>query len=321
MDTLVRADTGHELRIGRRIPAPPETVFAAWTEAGQVKRWMAPYCMEVAEAGIELRPGGHFRTLMRDAAGKEYRSVSTILELDRPRRLVTRMEGGDCGPFDGVEAVVDFTPAPYGTDLVVHFRHATEGMKTEHERMGFFVGWGQTLDRLVAHVLTPAQTMPGLKPPAPQHGWLSRMLGDWDVETEFAGAPGQPPTRATGVERVRPLGPFWVVGEMTGECPGGGGPSTMIVQMGFDPDRQRFTGSWVSSMMPHMFAYEGALDDSARVLTLDTTGPSCTGDGSTAQYRDTVEMVSETERLVTSHMLQPEAPPLRIMTARFKRRG
>lgn len=90
-----------ELRITRRIPAPPQAVLPAWTDAEQVKRWFGPYGMAMPEAELDLCPGGFHRTLMRDAKGKEYVNCTQTDEVVAPHRLVVRIADKSCGPEDG----------------------------------------------------------------------------------------------------------------------------------------------------------------------------------------------------------------------------
>jgi uncharacterized protein YndB with AHSA1/START domain len=316
MDTQIAP---HALALTRRIPARPETVFAAWTEADRVRQWMAPYGMTIPEARVEPRAGGRFDTTMVDAAGKQYDNRGSILELDPGRRLVLVNEGGCGEAIKGASCAVSFAPDPHGTRLEVVWHHATDAARAEHERMGFFAGWGQTLDRLSAHAAAPAQPpMPGMAPPVHQHGWLHRLLGDWTFESTGAGPDGKT-FRSTGTERVRALGPFWVVGEADGACPGLA-DSRMVITMGFDAASGRFRGTWVGSMMGHMFVYDGALDEAAATLSLDSEGPSFTGEG-TAKYRDIVQLVSETERVVTGNAVLPDGSLHEIMRATFRRVG
>ena len=49
-------------------------------------------------------------------------------------------------------ADIRFLPDAVGTRLAVRWRHPTPGMRAAHEAMGFTTGWGQTLDRLAAHL-------------------------------------------------------------------------------------------------------------------------------------------------------------------------
>ena len=53
----------------------------------------------------------------------------------------------------------------------------------------------------------------------------------------------------------------------------GCGPSTTIMTLGYDPQKERFVGTFVASMMTHMWHYNGSLDAAEKVLTLDTEGP------------------------------------------------
>jgi uncharacterized protein YndB with AHSA1/START domain len=318
MDTHVAT---HELAITRRIPAPPEAVFAAWTQAERVKAWWGPYGMTTPEAEIDLRPGGIHRTVMQDAAGKTYRNSGVIDEVAAPHHLVMRMPEEDGGPVAGASMRVEFVPEDGGTRVDVRWRHPTAEIRAAHQAMGFEKGWGETLDKLTAHVLTPASSdCPMSTPLSPEHGWLHRMLGTWRFETEAVVPPGQPPMRAEGIERVRSLGGFWVVGEGEGGIPGGSGTMRMVISMGFDPKARRFRGTWVGSMMPHMFVYDGALSEDGRTLTLDTEGPSFDGQG-TARYRDIVEMVSDDHRLLRSEVQGPDGAWTVIMTGTYRRQG
>ncbi|MGH8849268.1 MAG: DUF1579 domain-containing protein [Polaromonas sp.] len=143
-------------------------------------------------------------------------------------------------------------------------------------------------------------------------------MGDWTSEAEMAMGPDKPPTKCTGTESVRPLGDLWVLCEGRGEMPGGG-MANMLMTLGYDPQKKAFIGSWVGSMMTHMWVYHGALDEAKKVLTLDTEGPSFTGDGKLARYRDTITIKSKDERVLTSHTLQDDGTWKGFMTATYRR--
>ena len=57
----------------------------------------------------------------------------------------------------------------------------------------------------------------GGRPPARQvleeHEWLGQYVGEWDVTSETKTQPGAAGTRTTSTERMRSIGPLWVVGE------------------------------------------------------------------------------------------------------------
>jgi hypothetical protein len=114
--------------------------------------------------------------------------------------------------------------------------------------------------------------------PQKEHQWLQKLLGEWTVESEAVMEPGKPPAKAKGSERVRSLGGLWVVAEGQGEMPGGGAATT-ILTLGYDPKKKRYVGTWVGSMMTHLWVYDGALDEGGSVLRLDAEGPAFIGEG------------------------------------------
>lgn len=155
--------------------------------------------------------------------------------------------------------------------------------------------------------------------PEAEHEWLKQLLGDWTVTGECNMGPDQPPAKSTGTEHARALGEMFVVGEGRGEIPGGGGMCDMLITLGYDTGKKKFVGSWAGSMMSGMFFYEGQLDAARKVLTLDTEGPSFTGDGSTARYQDVITVISPDERTLHSQTLQPDGSWKRFMIATYRR--
>jgi uncharacterized protein YndB with AHSA1/START domain len=76
------------LSLVRTIKAAPEKVFAAWTKPRTLKRWMAPSDdMKVAVAETDLRIGGRYRIVMREADGTEHRVGGAYREIDPGRKL------------------------------------------------------------------------------------------------------------------------------------------------------------------------------------------------------------------------------------------
>jgi hypothetical protein len=130
--------------------------------------------------------------------------------------------------------------------------------------------------------------------------------------------PGQPQQTWTIEESVRPIGDVWVQAESRGAMPDGS-PSVMLITLGYDPDKQRFTGTFVGSMMTYLWIYDGELDDAGRVLTLNAEGPSMAGDGALAKYQDIVEMVGENERILRSRILLPDGKWQEFMSTRYRR--
>lgn len=156
--------------------------------------------------------------------------------------------------------------------------------------------------------------------PTKEHAWLAKMAGEWEFEVEGMCEPGEPPHKSSGRERVRTLGDLWVIGEGEGGMPDGG-EARMLLTLGYDPAKQKFVGSWVGSMMTHMFVYEGELEADGKTLTLETEGPSFTAPGKMSKYRDVYEMVSEDERILRSMAPDGKGGWTVFNTARYRRVG
>ncbi|HSJ14404.1 MAG TPA: DUF1579 domain-containing protein [Longimicrobiales bacterium] len=152
--------------------------------------------------------------------------------------------------------------------------------------------------------------------PQEEHRWLERLAGDWNYEAE-AIEPGKPPQRSTGSESVRTLGGLWYIAEGQGEMPGGGAATT-IMTLGYDPATGRYVGSWVGSMMTHMWVYDGVLTADG-LLELHAEGPTFDGSGNVARYKDVIEFRSDDHRLLTSHVQGSDGEWQQFMTAHYRR--
>jgi len=135
-------------------------------------------------------------------------------------------------------------------------------------------------------------------------GWLSQLLGEWTFES-IADMGGSEPQTFKGSESVRQMG-SWVLAEGQGEMPGGG-MGHMLMTLGYDPAKGAFVGSWVGSMMSNIFVYEGHLDGSGMVLTLNTAGPAFPPDaepGASSEYQDIIEIVDGGHRRLRSQVMR-----------------
>jgi Protein of unknown function (DUF1579) len=155
--------------------------------------------------------------------------------------------------------------------------------------------------------------------PQKEHQWLQQLVGDWTSEAEMATGPGQPSTKYSGTERVYMVGGLWMVGEGQGEMPGGG-TATMIMTLGYDVQKKKYLGTWIGSMMTHMWHYDGEMDASGRILTLSAEGPSMAGDGTMAKYQDIIEIKSKDHRTLSSRVLGPDGTWNHFMTAHYRRK-
>jgi hypothetical protein len=154
--------------------------------------------------------------------------------------------------------------------------------------------------------------------PVEHHLWLRRLVGEWTVRSEATMAPDAPPEVLHGEESVRALGDLWVLCEGTGEMPGGG-EFTNVMTLGYDVDRARYVGTFVASVMSHLWVYEG--ERVGDRLTLNNEGPDFTGGGGTAHYRDIVEFQGDDARTMTSEMRRPDGTWFPFMRAEYRRKA
>jgi hypothetical protein len=152
--------------------------------------------------------------------------------------------------------------------------------------------------------------------PSREHRWLQRLIGEWTFE-----APAQADQAAAplGTETVRALGEIWVVCEGQGQMPDGGPAQTMMT-LGYDPEKKRFVGTWIGSMMSYLWVYDGELDPSGRVLTLSAVGPSLAGDGKMLTYQDIIELKSDDHRLLTARVQKDDGSWQQFMSMEYRRR-
>jgi hypothetical protein len=153
--------------------------------------------------------------------------------------------------------------------------------------------------------------------PSAEHVWLQKLVGEWAVESDCDMGPDQPAMKSSGKERVRSLGGLWTIGE--GIMGMGEDVGQSVMTLGFDPRINRFVGTFIASMMTHLWPYNGILDESGKILTLDSEGPSFAGDGTLAKYQDVIEFVDDDHRVLSSRVLQPDGEWRPFMTAHYRR--
>lgn len=155
--------------------------------------------------------------------------------------------------------------------------------------------------------------------PTKEHEWLKKLAGEWSFEGEADMGPDKPKMKSEGAETVRALGELWMVAEGWMKGHDGEEHKTMMT-VGYDPKTNRYPGTWVGSMMTHMWVYDGEMNAAGNVLTLNAVGPSFSDPKKTAKYQDIIEIVSDNERLLKSQFQTETGEWVHFMTARYKRK-
>jgi uncharacterized protein YndB with AHSA1/START domain len=144
-----------EVSLTRRIAAPPEVVFAAWTDPKHLAEWWGPkgFTNPVCEA--DARVGGVIRIDMRGPDGVVYPMTGRFLQIDRPHRLVFTAspidEHGE--PVMEVLNTVTFAKIDRGTEVSLIARVTSTTPDAPRFLSGMSQGWSQSLDRLISFLL------------------------------------------------------------------------------------------------------------------------------------------------------------------------
>lgn len=333
-----RTQTGLDFVLTREVEAPRDLVWKAFTEPERLKHWWGPKGFSVKSCTVDLRPGGIFHYCLV-SPNQEMWGKFTYREIAAPERIhcivsfsdenagVTRNPWDENWPLE-ILSTISFAEQDGRTEVTVVWAplNATdkerETFAAGHESMR--QGWGGTFDQLTEYLANARQeqaaSMPCMKvEPGPEHQWLQKLVGEWDYEHQASMQPGEPAMKFKGTETVRSLGGLWTVGEGRGEMPGGG-TATTIMTLGYDPQRQKFVGTFVASMMTHLWLYEGSLDSAGKVLTLDTEGPNFGSGGGMTKYQDVISFKSDDHRTLTSRMLGDDGQWHEFMTASYRRK-
>jgi hypothetical protein len=154
--------------------------------------------------------------------------------------------------------------------------------------------------------------------PQREHQWLQALVGEWTYESDCDMGPDKPRERVTGSEVVRAFGDLWTVAEGEGGGPEGGWKS--IMTLGYDPAKKKFVGTFVATIMPNLWVYEGSLDAAGKVLTLDAEGPNFT-DGRIVKYHDIITITDDGRRTLSSEVLGDDGKWTTFMTAYYQRKA
>ena len=143
-----------DMRMTRHLPATPDQVFDAYTDAEKQKIWFSILDEKpgIVEIEVDLRVGGRQTAVWGPSPDQLFRETQTFLEIDRPHRLVTESTGSTP---DGMEMTtrieITFEEKDGGTLMTV----VQSGFPVPEIR-DFFTSevWVGALDRIEAYLKT-----------------------------------------------------------------------------------------------------------------------------------------------------------------------
>ncbi len=151
--------------------------------------------------------------------------------------------------------------------------------------------------------------------PTPQHARMMESVGTWDVKAKHFMEPGKPPMEATAVERIDAVGGFWVVSRYDSNIMGQ--PFVGHGTMGYSPERRAYFMTWIDSMSPFCFQFEGNYDASGKVLTMKSKGPDM--QGGMTDWRSVTEHKDKDHIVFKMFMMTPHGE-MQLMENAYTRR-
>ncbi|WP_285114292.1 SRPBCC domain-containing protein [Leifsonia sp. fls2-241-R2A-40a] len=150
---------GTEFTLQRRIDAPRESVWRAWTEAAVASQWWAPRHFEVVRCAIDAVPSGRVELMLREGDGAEYASAGSVRTVQPLRRLVFELSPVDAEGRRLFEVLVEVA-LEGGADTVLTLTVRAGGADATTAAMvaGLQPGWSQQLDRLQTLLSDPSES-------------------------------------------------------------------------------------------------------------------------------------------------------------------
>ncbi len=116
-ETSSRQLSATEVLTTRLLDAPPERVFAAWTDPAQLTRWWGPSGFTSTFLEHDPRSGGVWRFVLHGPDGRDYKNHGVFTEMLAPRRIVFDHQSGPV-----YRATFDFEAVGEQTRVTWHMR-------------------------------------------------------------------------------------------------------------------------------------------------------------------------------------------------------
>ncbi len=152
--TRIIAERGkQEVIITRVLDAPRELVFKAYTDRNLISQWLGPRRFTTIVDNMDVRPGGAWRFLNRDAAGNEYVFHGVFHDVVAPESIVRTFE------FEGTPGHVSLetlTLEEIGGKTKVTGKSVFQSVEDREEmlREGMEEGVIESMDRLAELLAT-----------------------------------------------------------------------------------------------------------------------------------------------------------------------
>jgi uncharacterized protein YndB with AHSA1/START domain len=138
-----------EILITREFDAPATLVWKAMTTPELLKQWWGPQGSELTTCEIDLRVGGGWRYVSRNADGSEHPFKGEYREIVPGRKIVQTFIY-DVPPINEFVAVENMTLAEHDgrTTLTTLVQHSSREARDGHLQSGMEGGMNETFERL-----------------------------------------------------------------------------------------------------------------------------------------------------------------------------
>ena len=159
---------GAAFRMTRKVDAPRDEAWRAFTERDRLMRWFGPAGFEMRAAAVDLRPDGVFHYCLASADGVSVWGKWTYRSLRPPEEFVAVVSFSDerggvtrhpMSPMWPLETLSTIRFRPEGDDATMIEVVWAPINETPEERASFAAGhaemrqgWGGTFDRLDAYL-------------------------------------------------------------------------------------------------------------------------------------------------------------------------
>ena len=153
----VTLPTDTTIQLVREFDAPRELVWKAMSDPELVAQWWGPHGTTLTVKEMDLRVGGRWSYISRDADGTEHPFKGEYREIAPPERIVQTWRY-DVPPFDQFESVeaMTLTEQDGRTTMTTVVTHASKEARDGHVQSGMEAGAAQTFERLDALLETLA---------------------------------------------------------------------------------------------------------------------------------------------------------------------
>ena len=132
------------VEVRRRMPAPRDIVFEAWTDPEGLRHWMCPGDVISAEAALDVRVGGNFRLVMKSKTA-EHVHTGTYQVVDPPAKLVFTWTANN---QPQTQVTVEFLD--HGEESEIVLTH--EGFTQTDVAQRYQGGWGKITDLFATYL-------------------------------------------------------------------------------------------------------------------------------------------------------------------------